>query len=105
MRIVLPASAFSAPSAHAHAERVNLALPSLVLEFLRVFLRVSAPPRQSHSLPGAVLLAIALSASLAIAQPPQQRDLKVEKLDTVPAPTVKPVDRKSTRLNSSHLGI
>src|SRR5450759_1609040 len=73
-------SVFSAPSAHAPAERVNLALLSLVLAFLRVFLRVSAPPRQSHSLHTLTpfVLGIALCASLVFAQPPpqnQQRDL------------------------------
>src|ERR1035437_5330273 len=89
-------SVFSAPSAHAPAERVNLVLLSLVLAFLRVFLRVSAPPRQSHSLHTLTpfVLGIALCASLVFAQPPppnQQRDLKVEKLDTVPAATAKPI--------------
>jgi tetratricopeptide (TPR) repeat protein len=80
-------SAISAPSARAPGKRTNL---PLVLAFLRVFLRVSAPPRQSHSL-HILLLALALCA--AAQQPPQnqQRDLKVEKLDTVPAATAKPL--------------
>jgi tetratricopeptide (TPR) repeat protein len=60
---------------------VNLALPHLVLAFLRVFLRVSASPRQNHSL----VVLLALSATLAFTQQPQQRDLKVERLDTVPS--------------------
>ena len=47
---------------------------------LRVFLRVSASPRQNHSL----VALFSLSATLAFTQQPQQRDLKVERLDTVP---------------------
>ena len=80
----------------AFSERANLALLSLVLAFLRAFLRLSAPPRQSHSLHTLtpLLFGLALCASLAFPQqPPQnrQRDLKVEKLDSVPAPSAKPL--------------
>jgi tetratricopeptide (TPR) repeat protein len=72
---------------------VNPALPYLVLAFLRVFLRVSASPRQNHSLNAPKFLPLlALSAALAFSQQPnQQRDLKVERLDTVPAPAAKPL--------------
>jgi tetratricopeptide (TPR) repeat protein len=75
----------SAVSAHPTSEPVNLALPYLVLACLRVFLRPSASPRQNHSLNALKFLALALAATLAFAQQPQQRDLKVERLDTVPA--------------------
>ena len=76
---------------------MNLALPHLVLAFLRVFLRVSASPRQNHSL----VVLLALSATLAFTQQPQQRDLKVERLDTVPSakPLQIPV---SYAVNKSH---
>ena len=72
---------------------MNPALPYLVLAFLRVFLRVSASPRQNHSLNAPKFLPLlALSAALAFSQQPnQQRDLKVERLDTVPAPAAKPL--------------
>src|ERR1017187_7132346 len=80
----------------AFSERANLALLSLVLAFLRAFLRLSAPPRQSHSLHTLtpLLFGLALCASQALPQqPPQnrQRDLKVEKLYSVPAPSAKPL--------------
>src|ERR1019366_5898221 len=80
-----PSSQLAGSSSQHCSVAFQAAMPPFVGAFFPGF-----PSRSAKHL----LLLLALSAALAFAQPPppnQQRDLKVEKLDTVPAGTAKPI--------------